>query len=86
MARSTAPMLLVGGMEFANEFLASNTVDIKVLLATGIAAGGLALVEQIPGMAPIAVGIAWISFVTLMFTSIKGKPSPISTIQKVTGL
>lgn len=81
-------MLLVGGMEFANEWLASNgaTIDIKVLVATGIATGGLALVEQIPGMAPIAVGIAWIAFVTLMFTSVQGKPSPISTIQKVTGL
>lgn len=86
MARSTAPMLLVGGMEFANEYLTSGTFDVKVLLATGIAAGGLALVEQVPGAAPIAVGIAWIAFVTLMFTSLKGKPSPIQTIQKVTGL
>jgi hypothetical protein len=86
MARSTGPMLLVGGMEFANEYLTSGTVDLKVLLATGIAAGGLALVEQIPGAAPLAVGIAWIAFVTLMFTSIGGKPSPIQTIQKVTGL
>jgi hypothetical protein len=81
-------MLLVGGMEFANEWLASNgsNLDIKVLLATGIAAGGLALVEQVPGMAPIATGIAWIAFVTLMFTRIGGKPSPIDTIRKVTGL
>ena len=86
MARSTGPMLLVGGMEFANEYLSGGTIDIKVLLATGIAAGGLALVEQIPGAEPFAVGIAWIAFVTLMFTSIKGKPSPIQTIQKVTGL
>lgn len=86
MARSTGPMLLVGGMEFANEYLNGGTVDIKVLLATGIAAGGLAIIEQIPGFAPIAVGIAWIGFVTLMFTSIHGKPSPVQTIQKVTGL
>jgi hypothetical protein len=86
MAKSTAPILLTGGMEFANEWLNSSTFDVKVLLATGIAAGGLALIEQIPGMAPIAAGIAWISFVTLMFTRVGGKPSPIDTIQKVTGL
>lgn len=86
MAKSTAPMLLVGGMEFANEYLTSGTVDVKVLLATAIAAGGLALVEQIPGFAPISVGIAWIAFVTLMFTRLNGKPSPVDTIQKVTGL
>jgi hypothetical protein len=73
-------------MEFANEYLSSGTIDIKVLLATGIAAGGLAIVEQIPGFAPIAVGIAWIAFVTLMFTRLNGKPSPVDTIQKVTGL
>lgn len=86
MAKSTGPMLLVGGMEFANEFLNGGQVDLKVLLAAGIAAGGLALIEQIPGAAPLAVGIAWISFVTLMFTRIGGKPSPVDTIQKVTGL
>lgn len=86
MARSTGPMLLVGGMEFANDYLNGGQIQVKVLLAAGIAAGGLALVEQIPGAAPIAVGIAWISFVTLMFTSVGGKPSPIQTIQKVTGL
>lgn len=86
MAKSTAPILLTGGMEFANEWLTTGQLDIKVLLATGIAAGGLALIEQIPGMAPVAVGIAWIAFVTLMFTRTGGKPSPVDTIQKVTGL
>lgn len=86
MARSTGPMLLVGGMEFANDWLSSGSIQIKVLLATGIAAGGLALIEQVPGLEPLATGIAWIAFVTLMFTSIGGRPSPIQTIQKVTGL
>lgn len=86
MARSTAPILLTGGMQFANEWLAAGKFDVKVLLATGIAAGGLALIEQIPGLAPVAVGIAWIAFVTLMFTRRNGSPSPVDTIQKVTGL
>jgi len=86
MAKSTGPMLLVGVMEFGNEYFSGGGIDLKVLLATGIAAGGLALVEQIPGAQPVAVGIAWIALVTLMFTSIGGKPSPIQTIQKVTGL
>jgi hypothetical protein len=86
MAKSTGPILLVGGLEFTNEYLNGGTIDLKVLLATGIAAGGLAVIEQIPGMEPIAVGIAWIAFVTLMFTRLNGKPSPAETIQKVTGL
>lgn len=86
MARSTAPVLLTGGMEFANDYLLTGAVNVRVLVAAGIAAGGLALVEQIPGMAPVAVGIAWIAFVTLMFTGRGGKPSPAQTIGKVTGL
>lgn len=86
MAKSTGPMLLVGGMEFANDYLNGGQIQLKVLLATGIAAGGLAIIEQVPGLQPIAVGIAWISFVTLMFTSVGGKPSPAQTIGKVTGL
>lgn len=86
MAKSTGPILLVGGMEFANDWLNGKGLDFKVLIGTAIAAGGLALIEQIPGAAPLATGLAWIAFVTLMFTSIGGKPSPVQTIQKVTGL
>jgi len=86
MAKSTAPILLTGGMTFANTYLSTRQLDVKALLATGIAAGGLALVEQIPGMQPVAAGIAWIAFVTLMFTRQGGKPSPIDTIGRVTGL
>ena len=86
MARSTAPILLVGGIEFANDWLNGQGLQFKVLVATGIAAGGLALIEQIPGLEPIATGIAWIAFVTLMFTRLNGKPSPVDTLQKVTGL
>jgi hypothetical protein len=79
-------MLLTGGMTFANAYLTDGSVDIKALLAAGLAAGGLAIVEQIPGFAPLAVGIAWIAFVTLMFTGTGGRPSPVQTIGKVTGL
>jgi hypothetical protein len=89
VARSTAPILLTGGISFLNQWLGNGqpvTSGIKIFLATGIAAGGLALVEEIPGMAPIAVGIAWIAFVTLMFTDLNGKPSPLTNLTKVTGI
>lgn len=88
MAKSTAPILLTGGISAANQWLGNNAGPgeaIKILVATGIAAGGLALVEQIPGMAPLAQGIAWIAFITLMFTDLNGKPSPIVNIAKLTG-
>jgi hypothetical protein len=88
MAKSTAPILLTGGISAANQWLGNNQPPgeaIKILVATGIAAGGLALVEQIPGISPLAQGIAWIAFITLMFTNLNGKPSPIQNLAKLTG-
>lgn len=79
-------MLTVTGVSFFNEWIGNGDLNLKILVAGGIATGGLALVEQIPGMEPIAVGIAWIAFITLMFTRLKGKPSPIDNIQRLTGL
>jgi hypothetical protein len=81
--------LLTGTISAANQWLGNNAPPseaIKVLVATGIAAGGLALVEQIPGMSPLAQGIAWIAFITLMFTNLNGKPSPITNLSKLTGI
>ena len=86
MAKSTAPMLLTTGMSFGNQWLGNGNLDFQILVAGMIATGGLALVEQIPGAAPLAAGIAWIAFITLMFTRIGGKPSPVDNIQKLTGL
>jgi hypothetical protein len=86
MAKSTGPILAVGLIEFANDWLITNQLQFRVLVATGIAAGGLVIIENIPGMEPVATGIAWIALVTLMFTRIGGKPSPVDTIRKVTGL
>lgn len=88
MANSTGPILVVGGIEFANDWFVSGKtyLNFRVLVATGLAAGGLALIERIPGMEPIATGIAYIALVTLLFTRLGGKPAPVDTIRKVTGL
>lgn len=86
MAKSTAPMLLVTAISFGNEWLGNGDLNLKILVAGAVATGGLALMEQIPGAAPIAQGIAWIAFITLMFTNLKGKPSPVANIAKLTGL
>lgn len=79
-------MILTTGLSFGNQWLGNGNLDFKVLVAGAVATGGLALIEQIPGAAPIAVGIAWISFITLMFTRLNGKPSPVDNLQKLTGL
>jgi hypothetical protein len=86
MAASTAPMLLVTGISFGNSWLGNGDLNLKILVAGGIATGGLALLEKVPGMAAVAPGIAWIAFITLMFTRLGGKPSPVDNIAKLTGL
>jgi hypothetical protein len=85
MARSTGPILLTGGITFVNKWIGNNQgIDLKILLATGVAAGGLALIEQIPDFSTLAVGIAWIAFVTMMVAPLDGN-SPIQNIEKITG-
>lgn len=86
MAKSTAPMLLTTAVSFGNQWLGNGDLDLKILIAGAIATGGLALLEQIPGIGTIAPGIGWIAFITLMFTRLGGKPSPIDNISKLTGL
>lgn len=86
MAKSTAPMLLTTAVSFGNQWLGNGDLDLKILVAGAVATGGLALIEVVPGAAPLAQGIAWIAFFTLMFTRLKGKPSPIDNISKLTGL
>lgn len=86
MARSTAPILLTGGISFANQWLGNGQLDLKIIPATLVAAGALALVEQIPGAAPLAAGIGWVALITLLFARLGGRPSPIDNVRKITGL
>lgn len=86
MAKSTGPMILTTFVSFGNQWLGNGNLDLKIIVAGAVAAGGLALMEQIPGFSPIAEGIAWIAFITLMFTRLNGKPSPIDNLGKLTGL
>jgi hypothetical protein len=86
MAKSTAPMLLVTAISFGNQWLGNGDLDLKILVGGLVATGGLALLEQVPGIGAIAPGIAWIAFITLMFTRLGGRPSPVDNLAKLTGL
>lgn len=84
MARSTGPILATGGITFANGWIFNNQgPDFRVLLGTAIAAGGLALFENVS--AELAAGIAWIALVTVLFTRFKGKPSPAENLLRISG-
>lgn len=86
MAASTAPVLVIGAVSFANQWLGNGRLDLKIPVATLVTAGGLALLEQIPGAAPLAAGIAWVALITLLFARLGGQPSPVENLRKITGL
>lgn len=82
-------MLALTAISAGNQWLGNGNsgAALKVGVAGAVATGALALVEQIPGAAPIATGIAWIALVTLLFTNVGGGgSSPVQNLKKLTGL
>jgi hypothetical protein len=86
MAKSTGPMLTVTTISFANQWLGNGNFDLKLVIAGGVATLMLAGLEHVPGAQPIAVGIAWVAFITLLFTRLNGQASPVDNLNKLTGL
>jgi len=78
------PMLLITGISEANHFYNTGAVDVKILVAGGIATGLLALIAEIPGVAPVAAGIAWIGVVASLIAPVQS-PSPAQNLLKITG-
>jgi hypothetical protein len=84
MSGVVTPMLLITGISEANHFYNTGTVDVKILVAGGIATGLLALLGEIPGVAPVAAGIAWVGVVGSLIAPIQS-PSPAQNLLKITG-
>ena len=78
------PMLLTVGVSEANHFYNTKALDIKILVFGGIAAGILALLSNIPGMAPVTAGLAWVAFTASVVAPIQN-PSPAQNLLKITG-
>jgi hypothetical protein len=84
MAESTGPIIAIGAITWANRVLIDREplpdragvleFTVKVGVGTGIAAGILSVVER--GSRDLAVGIAWLGFITMMLTRINNVPSP----------
>lgn len=82
MARTTAPILLIGGVTITNRWLelielngASfapqffTTAEFwKPAVATGLTVGAFALLEK--ANSPLAVGVAWVALVTTLLVPI----------------
>ena len=80
MARSTGPVLAIGAITLGNEAILHNQpINWRVPIATGIAAGLLALLEH--ASEDIAVGIAWLGLLTLLVARVDPKtPSPAESL------
>jgi hypothetical protein len=78
--RTTGPVLAIGGITLANaSLLHGKPIDFRIPIATGIAAGAFALAEK--AYEPLAVGIAWVALVAVLFVRITpGVPSPIESL------
>lgn len=83
MAKSTGPILAVGGITFVNNtILNKQGVDIRPLIGAGFAAGALALVER--ANERLATAIAWTALVSVLFVRLRPNvPSPVETALKV---
>ena len=87
MARSTTPVLIGTAITFGNQWVLENQgPNVKILVAGGIAALLLAGAEEIPGVAPIAVGIAWTAVIAAFIAPVGGKPSVAQNLINYTGI
>ena len=82
MAKSTGPILAAGGITLTNRVIFNQQpVDWQIIVATGILAGGMALVEK--GSPELAVGLSWIALLTILLTRVDPTvPSPTESFVK----
>ncbi len=79
MAKTTGPILAVGAITFANAVIVNNKpVDVRIPVATGLAAGMFALGER--AWSKGAVALAYVALVTVLFARIQPNvPSPVES-------
>lgn len=94
MARSTGIILVVGGITMANELVFAPIAEHKSIaldmasawripVATLVAAAALGGLEQLSP--PLAVGIAYISLITVLFARLGKAPAPVENIATIIG-
>lgn len=82
MAKTLGPILAVGAITFANTVIINNKpVDVRIPVATGIAAGMFALGER--AWSKGAVALSYLALVTVLFARIQPDvPSPVESFSK----
>jgi len=79
MAQSTGPILAIGGITLVNNSIVhGKPIDIRIPVATAVAAGLFALAER--GWPAGINALAWMALVTVLFTRLQpGVPSPVES-------
>lgn len=92
MARSTGIILAVGGITAANEAVfapiasggsITSHFNWRIVPATFVAAALLGGLEQVSPK--LAVGVAYISLITVLFARLGAAPSPVESVAKALG-
>lgn len=82
MSRTTGPILAIGGITIANQSIVNGKpLDLKIVIATGIAAGLFSLAENAVG--EFAVGLSWLALVTVLFARLDPSvPAPAESFAR----
>jgi hypothetical protein len=84
MAKSTGPALAIGGVTLFNQVVLNGEgFNWRIPIASGFVALALAGVEHLSE--PLAVGLAWLGLVTVIFTRVDPKvPAPAESLVTLT--
>ncbi len=82
MAQTTGPVLAMGAITVANQVIFNGKdMDWRIPIATGLVAGGFALMEKLS--VQLASGLAWLSLVAVLFVRLKPDvPAPAESAVK----
>jgi hypothetical protein len=85
MSGPVTPMLVLGGISYANNWYnTGDAADVKPLLFAGIAAALLSLAADIPGFEPVATLLGWTALIAATIGPVQ-HPSPVQNLLKITG-
>lgn len=82
MAATTGPVLAIGGITLANQVIFNGKpMDWRIPIATGLTAGGFALMEKLS--VELATGLAWVALVAVLFVRLTPDvPAPAESAVK----
>jgi len=82
MSKSTGPILVAGGLTWANQTILADTIEtntpdvtVRIAVATALLAGILFGIEKVSPN--VATALAYTALVTTLLVRIQGKPTPL---------